>query len=257
LAPALAALVGVGVARLWHYYRQGERAGWLLPLILIASAIFEVVLVLYFPDWAWWLAPMIVGLALFGGASLWVARIVRRSVIAAIGLSAALLAVLLAPTLWSFTPVLAQGDSGLPFAGPELLSRQGRSPLSANVDTQLLNYLAANRSGEKYLLATNTANQAAPFIIATGEPVMAMGGFSGGDNILTVDQLAQKVAAGEVRYFLISDDRRGDGDLNRWITNQCTPVPASAWGSPPTPTQTGPGGSGPDGGRSQLYDCTS
>src|SRR3984957_11891920 len=44
---------------------------------------------------------------------------------------------------------------------------------------------------EDYLLAAVNARQAAPIIIATGNPVMALGGFSGGDPILTVDDFAR------------------------------------------------------------------
>ena len=44
---------------------------------------------------------------------------------------------------------------------------------------------------EDYLLAAVNARQAAPIIIATGNPVMSLGGFSGGDLILTVDDFAR------------------------------------------------------------------
>lgn len=262
LSPAIAVLAGVGLVRLWYAYREGNWQGWLLPVVLVASAVFESVLLIYFPDWARWLAPTLLGLAALGGLGLLVARFLekdRRPILSSIAFGLALLAIMLAPSIWSFTPVLAQGDAGLPYAGPDLLNRRGNSPpaLSQNVSQNpLIDYLLTNRAGAKFILATNSANQAAPFIIATGEPVMAMGGFSGGDRILTVDQLAAKVDAGEVRFFLISDDRRGGAELNGWITSRCQPVPPSTWGGSPASAQTGPGG-GPNSGRSQLYDCRS
>ena len=101
---------------------------------------------------------------------------------------------------------------------------------------------------------------AAPFILQTGQPVMAMGGFSGGDPILTPASLAALVAKNDVRYFLISGNGRGfslaqlppdlrailesgefggfggfgnsgsSGSVTSWITSNCTLVPASAYG---------------------------
>ena len=43
----------------------------------------------------------------------------------------------------------------------------------------------------RFLLATPNTQFAAPIIIGTGQPVMAMGGFSGRDPILTVEALAK------------------------------------------------------------------
>lgn len=45
---------------------------------------------------------------------------------------------------------------------------------------------------------------ASPIILATGKPVMALGGFSGSDNVLSLTQLQQDIADGTVRYFLLS-----------------------------------------------------
>jgi hypothetical protein len=45
----------------------------------------------------------------------------------------------------------------------------------------LIAFLEHHHGREDYLLAAVNARQAAPIIIATGNPVMALGGFSGGD----------------------------------------------------------------------------
>ena len=50
---------------------------------------------------------------------------------------------------------------------------------------------------------------ASSIIIATGKPVMALGGFSGSDQILTVQQLARLVANGTVHYFLLQSGGPG------------------------------------------------
>jgi 4-amino-4-deoxy-L-arabinose transferase-like glycosyltransferase len=54
-------------------------------------------------------------------------------------------------------------------------------------------------------LATSTVTLAAPIIVATGEPVMARGGFHGLDPILTPDTLARMVDARDVRFVMLND----------------------------------------------------
>ena len=61
--------------------------------------------------------------------------------------------------------------------------------------------------------------RAAPIILTTGRPVMALGGYSGTDPILTIDKLARLVASGQVGQFLLGD--RGQPDLDTWIIQRC------------------------------------
>jgi 4-amino-4-deoxy-L-arabinose transferase-like glycosyltransferase len=62
------------------------------------------------------------------------------------------------------------------------------------------------------LLATQTTQQAAPIILKTGAPVMAAGGYSGSDPIVTPDSLAILVATGRLRFFLIHEGGRVSGN---------------------------------------------
>ncbi len=66
-----------------------------------------------------------------------------------------------------------------------------------SVDSALLKYLEANQGSAKYLFATTSSQTAAPYIIATGKPVMALGGFSGSDQILTLGQLKTLIREGQ------------------------------------------------------------
>jgi 4-amino-4-deoxy-L-arabinose transferase-like glycosyltransferase len=90
------------------------------------------------------------------------------------------------------------------------------------------------------MLATVNARLAAPIIIATGAPVMALGGFSGGDPILDVDALARMVAAGRVRFALVGDGSPGlrrifgegrQAELVAWIRQFGRPVDPVSWRS--------------------------
>jgi 4-amino-4-deoxy-L-arabinose transferase-like glycosyltransferase len=111
-------------------------------------------------------------------------------------------------------------DVGLPFAGPELANRPARA---ANLpsENRLVEFLRANRGGAQFLVATLNAQTASPIILATGEPVMALGGFGGNDQILTPEQLAQAVAQNQVRFFWLPQQGNQNDDLVRWVNNNC------------------------------------
>jgi len=175
---------------------------------------------------------------------------------------AGMLVLLVAPLFWAATPIIYGGNSMLPAAGPTSSANgmgmpgggQGQTPGQTpdttrdttqertqtqapggqskdSVDTELLAYLTNNNTGEKYLFATTNAGTAEAYIIKTGKAVMAMGGFSGSDPILTVDKLQQMVANKEVKYFLSSSGGPGGGssDVQAWIIKNGKVVPQTDW----------------------------
>ncbi len=201
------------------------------------------------PAWAAWLLPLIVIGALAAAALLALRRAAHGWQIAAAALS--LIGLASAPAAWSLTPVMLGGDLGLPYAGPDLGARPRRDGQLPDV-AKLADFLIANRGQAEFLAATVDANTAAPLILATGEPVMAMGGFSGGDPILTADELKAMVRVGQVRFFLISGSGGGPrpnqgSDLTRWVSGHCAAVPEAEWRGAQT--------NGPGAGSAQLFDC--
>ena len=87
--------------------------------------------------------------------------------------------------------------------------------------------------------------------VETGKAVMAMGGFSGSDPILTVDQLKQRVANKEIKYFLSSSGGPGgSSDVTAWIIKNGKEVPQTEW---QTSTSNSSGGMGMNGS-STLYE---
>jgi 4-amino-4-deoxy-L-arabinose transferase-like glycosyltransferase len=114
------------------------------------------------------------------------------------------------PAAWSVGTVLVKGNTGFPAARPPFLNeaaetQRRRWSLVAGAlggDPKLLDFLRGNHQSEVYLLAAVNARQAAPIIIATGDPVIALGGFTGRDPILTVDGFARLVEEHQVRFAL-------------------------------------------------------
>ncbi|MBV9580843.1 MAG: glycosyl transferase, partial [Chloroflexi bacterium] len=82
-------------------------------------------------------------------------------------------------------------SGGMPGGGP-----------GGDVSSELISYLEANQGSDTYLIATTDSQSAAQIILASDQPVMSLGGFTGSDPILTVDQFASLVESGQVRYVL-------------------------------------------------------
>ncbi|MBV9355256.1 MAG: hypothetical protein JO023_06965 [Chloroflexi bacterium] len=124
----------------------------------------------------------------------------------------------------SFVPGGGDGQPGaVGFGGP-----------GGEASAALIAYLEANQGSASYLVATMNSNSAASIIVSSGRPVMSLGGFSGDDPILTVDQFASLVQAGEVRYVLLGGGPGGQGStgaIAAWVQANGTPVSASAIGS--------------------------
>jgi 4-amino-4-deoxy-L-arabinose transferase-like glycosyltransferase len=135
----------------------------------------------------------------------------------------------------------AAGADGQPFDG------MGFGAPGGEASAALIAYLEANQGSASYLVATMNSNSAASIILSSGKPVMSLGGFSGDDPILTVDQLASLVQAGEVRYVLLGGGPGGGQGSTRaiaqWVQANGTLVSAAAIGSS-------------DGQSTQLYDLS-
>ena len=184
----------------------------------------------------------------------------------AVALAAALLAALLGPSSYALASVGRAYAGGVPSAGPAVAaafgpggagfaSRDGGSAangdgvfappsggLSATgpgdggaggpverVDQALIDFLLAHRGNATWIVAANGAQQAGAIELATHEPVLAIGGFSGSDPAPTLDQLKALVAAGKLRYVLVGG-AMGEGfgraadSLTQWITSNGTAV---------------------------------
>jgi hypothetical protein len=67
-------------------------------------------------------------------------------------------------------------------------------------------------------VATSNSNAAAPIILATGKPVMSLGGFLGSDPILSTQHFQNMADSGVVRVVM-SGGGPGFGDRNTGISS--------------------------------------
>ena len=74
---------------------------------------------------------------------------------------------------------------------------------NAKVSQRLVDYLERHQGSAAYLVAVNGSVTAAPFILQSGKPVMAMGGFTDTDPAPTVTEFERLVATGRVHEVYI------------------------------------------------------
>ena len=71
--------------------------------------------------------------------------------------------------------------------------------------------LQADASRYAWAAATVNSNNASGYQLASGEPVMAIGGFNGTDPAPTLAQFERYVAEGKIHYFIASGGGFGGG----------------------------------------------
>jgi 4-amino-4-deoxy-L-arabinose transferase-like glycosyltransferase len=262
LAPAIAALVGGGLTELWRLRARFRWAGVMLGSSLLATAVVAWQLLDRTPDFAPALGIVVV--AVVALVALIVALPARQNR-HALQLTAAVLgvAVLLAgPAAYALNTMATAYGGGDPSAGPRVASTDdggfaagggGRPPTGGfdagggfaggpggggdSTSSALRSYLIANRGGATWIVAATSASQAGSIELATGIPVMAMGGFSGSDPAPTLTQLKAYIHSGELRFVLVGGQgggRDGGGNASTsdassatrdaWVTSSCTAV---------------------------------
>jgi len=119
----------------------------------------------------------------------------------------------------------------------------------------IYDYVAAHRDRAGYLMAVDSWEEASPYILATGQEVLPMGGFSGSVPEPTLARVRQLVSTGQLRFFLLTTATGGtiagsaggtSDSITAWVRASCTRVPAADYGA-----------STAAGGSAALYYCRS
>ncbi|MDR3583797.1 MAG: glycosyltransferase family 39 protein [Desulfosporosinus sp.] len=296
MAPSIAALVGIGFTAMWKLFKEGGWKTWILPTAFIVNGLVEILILSYNFNTSngYKLVILVTGLLVIGfSIILVIANIIRsRKSISDQGRSEtnqaiqiksnntkmnktligiAFIGLLIAPLVWSLTPLFHPMNGSSPSAGLELFSSQrGGNPIISD-NSKLIKFLEANRKNEKYLVEVPSAmTYGSELILKTGEPVLTLGGFSGSDPILTIDEFKQLVNTGAIRYAMASGGAsRGMGlagavgsnsnnAIMSWIKANGKVVPDSEWrNSPTSKNQTGSqrfAGFGGATNSTELYD---
>ncbi len=254
LAPAIAALVGIGGQQLWKHRRSPAALGTLAGSIVL-SGIWAKVLLARTPDFVPWLSPTVLVGSFLAAGLVVAAALLPSNRFRIVGPIAAALtaAVLLAgPTAYTVQTISTGHTGALPSAGPTTngggfggstrpgggnfgggngggnfggpstggrgftgAAAAGGAPngggpgggmgglLGASTpSTELVSLLEANGSDFTWAAAVVGSNNAAGYQLATGLPVMAVGGFNGTDPAPTLAQFQALAEAGKIHYFV-------------------------------------------------------
>ncbi|WP_338599419.1 glycosyltransferase family 39 protein [Saccharopolyspora sp. SCSIO 74807] len=120
LAPAIGAVAGAGIVAAWRAYRAPQGKTWLLlPVGVLLTVVWAVVLVHRDPEWNVWAAYLAIGFGVLALAALLLGR--SRAALGKVALTLSLAAALVVPSVWSVAAA-ASGESGMgganPMAGP-------------------------------------------------------------------------------------------------------------------------------------------
>jgi 4-amino-4-deoxy-L-arabinose transferase-like glycosyltransferase len=295
MAPALAALVGIGLVSLW---RLSQAEGWrrtLLPAALLTTGAWQTWLLYQHGALRQEFIPFVAGGTCLGVAALLGSRTLTKNSPGVawreLGVELAAAALLFAPAVWSYTTMMWPGSGMFPSANAALLTRAAtrqqmmvlRKEVPAERVHRLLEFLHAHADGERYLVATANSYDAAPIIIHSGERAIAFGGFRGDDPIFTLDEFRELVQTGRLRFVLLGeplaskaapgsdslagtgqgasppDDDTGNRAIVKWVRERGERVPPELWqiDTSQATNTLGQLGLGPLGRNSRLYDLRS
>jgi 4-amino-4-deoxy-L-arabinose transferase-like glycosyltransferase len=290
LAPAIAALVGAGLVDLWSARARIWLGGIAVGLLCLGSAWFGSTLLDRTPSFDPGLGTVAILLAAVALLVLAVASLpsfaenaaVRRLAVGAAALGVC--ATLIAPAAYALDTTGTAYGGGDPHPGPGTTSGvaggfgggngiagpngglggpatgtpgglvgDGGGLGGDTSDTALLDYLVSNKGTATWIVAIDSAQEAGSIELATGLPVMAMGGFTGSDPTPTLAQLESDIASGKLRFVIAGSGNGigvgvsggfgggggigggGDTGVSAWVTSTCKAVSY--------------------GGSAGLYDC--
>jgi 4-amino-4-deoxy-L-arabinose transferase-like glycosyltransferase len=247
LGPPLAVFSGIAVAGLWSRWKAGKPGRIYLPLIIVATAAWQIYLCMaqsggIGSDWLslTWLTS--IGIATIGAVVLYAVppqgrRLPKMFAVVAIG------ALLVAPILTAASVVLRRPNIAAPVANmtallaPSDTERQALRISRLEAGRQkLTGYLIAHREAAKFLVAVPNANVAAPLIISTGLPVMAIGGYLGDDPILTTSDVERLASDRQLRFVMLggftlapAKQAAALDPVARWVRANGRPVDPKLW----------------------------
>jgi 4-amino-4-deoxy-L-arabinose transferase-like glycosyltransferase len=112
------------------------------------------------------------------------------------------------------------------------------------VSSTLRAALQKHASSYTWVAATTSSNEASSLELATGEAVMALGGFNGSDPAITLAQFKQLVAAAKIHYYFAD----GQGFIGSTAANTTDAYTIQQWVEKTFTSQTI--------GNTTVYDLT-
>lgn len=234
LAPAIAGSAAIGAREVW-LRRNDLRATAVLSGTLAVTIVLACLLLARTGDWHPWLR-LAVAVAGVGAAALLlvVSRLPRAWGAAVVAL--ALGAGLAGPAAFAVATAATPHTGAIPSAGPSTRTGPAGGPMlggllgGINVSPTLAATLGSDAGAYTWAAAAVGSNSAAAYQLATGDPVMAVGGFNGTDPAPTLARFQQYVAQHKIHYFVggagmagsrgaSSGGSRAASDIAAWVAD--------------------------------------
>ncbi|KJL43786.1 ArnT family glycosyltransferase [Microbacterium trichothecenolyticum] len=211
-APSIAGCVAIGASVLWRERAHSSRR-LTLAATVAGSGIWGCALLA--SDGGPLAAQVLVIIAaVIGAALICVAPTTRWGSSTAAVL--AITAVMAGPVTASVA-IASVGHAGSGAAAVSPHSADGSSTFG--LDPRVVDALAQNGRDFRWVAATIGSPRAARYQLASGYPVMAIGGFKSTDPSPTLDQFQLYVTSGQVHWFIAS----GHGAIRSWVEQNFAP----------------------------------
>lgn len=238
IAPAISVLCGIGIINMYKEFK--EKNSWkqyILPIALGITMILEFLHVFQYDNILKVLIPAMIIFSLLAAIFIVSNFINNKAFHAFLASGFVIIAILIAPFYWSLTPVFYVTNTTKPAAGPEIIESKEKlaiaspSNIKDNKNSGLENYLVNNYKEGSFLVVACRSNDVAKFIIDTGLPCYAYGGFLGQDNSLSLDKLKEYVNEGKITYFLISEmgGMSGNSEIINYVKENATFIDPSEY----------------------------
>ncbi|MGB3444577.1 MAG: glycosyltransferase family 39 protein [Actinophytocola sp.] len=210
LAPGVAALAAIAGRELWRG-RAHPPVRFVLAGMVAVTGVWTFILLDRTPEWLPWLrwtalaATVAVATALAAG--------IRAR---ALGVAAVMTA-LLGTGAFTVATAAETHAGSIPLSGPATsqVDDMGGGPSMSSEVAALL-----SDTDTKWAAATTGGTFAADLSLASGRPVIAIGGWSGGDPAPTLAEFQQYVEAGEIGYYVGGGGTRpgGGSEIDGWVS---------------------------------------
>jgi 4-amino-4-deoxy-L-arabinose transferase-like glycosyltransferase len=209
LAPAIAVCVAVPAWLLWQWRAHLIASATLSAAIALSTSWAFALLAQ--SDWHPWFKYAVATAGLASALMLAGVRLLPSRVSTAVA-GVALAAVLAGPAAWSVATAATPHTGSIPTAGPAS-AQSGPGGMggpggaggllnASTPGTELTALLGQDASSYTWVAAAVGSNSASGYQLATGSPVMPIGGFNGSDPSPTLAEFKQLVADGKIHWFI-------------------------------------------------------
>lgn len=208
MVPALAITIGASAQEVWTH-RSSRAVRIVLAAVVGVTAAWNAVLLSH----ALGYQTLAIAVTAIAGATVTVLLAVlpgRRGRYGVVAAGAAV-TLLVAPLAVSFATAATSHSGPSPVVAKDSVARAPADPVVVETLRQT--------EGSSWVAATDTAQQAAAYQLASGKAVMGIGGYNGQDPSPTLEQFQSQVAHGRVHWFI------GDhGVIGQWVASRYTPI---------------------------------